>query len=188
MTSIHAPFRPSRSWRLAVAASLALLAALPAQAQYGGASGGGSGGTSGGPRRGGEEGSITSRIERNKEAAQAEPLPKRLDELRGRLGITPEQARAWEDLRAALLEFTPVRPRAVSASEMIGATQVAQQQLSAATNIYAQTERMADAVKALYGKLSPGQQRTADDRLPAFISDVMSDNLKAWPRPPLPAN
>ena len=186
MTTTPTSFRPSRFLRTAVAVSLSVLAALPVQAQYGGASGGG--GTPGGPRRSGDDGSITSRIERNREVAQAEPLPKRLDELRGRLSITPEQARAWEDLRVAFLEFTPVRPRAVAASELFGATQVAQQQLTAATNIYAQTERMADAVKSLYNKLTPGQQRTADEYVPVLINDVMSANLKDWPRPTLRPN
>ncbi|MBC7604474.1 MAG: Spy/CpxP family protein refolding chaperone [Ramlibacter sp.] len=166
---------------------LALSAALPAQAQSGAPSGGsgGSGGSSGlgGSRRSGDDGSISSRIERNREQVRAEPLPKRLDDLRRRLAITPEQTRAWDDLRTALLEFTPTRPSSVSASEIMGAPQVAQQQLSAATNIYALTERMADMVKALYGKLSPGQQRTADDELPAFIAEVVSTNLNAWPRP-----
>ncbi|MRD46373.1 hypothetical protein [Caenimonas koreensis] len=172
--------------RAALCTTLALLAALPAHAQYGGAGAGS--GTPGGPRRGGDDGSITSRIERNRDAVRAEPLEQRLDDLRRRLGLAPEQVRAWDDLRAALLEFTPVRPRAVSASEIFGGPQVAQQQLTAASNIYTQTERLADAVKALYSKLSPGQQRTADEYVPQFISDVMSANLQAWPRPPVAPN
>lgn len=155
--------------QIMVAGVLASLA-CSSFAQFGG---GGMAGGMGGMRRGGGAG----QTERPMESAVRAPLSleqvnSKLDDLRLRLLITPEQSPAWEGFRNRFIDLATARPPAVSAVESQSALQTMQRQLSVAQDKFTLMESLYEAHKVLFASLSPDQQRTADQTVPQLLAEI----------------
>jgi hypothetical protein len=158
--------------RLTFAATGALCLALvttSASAQFGGMGGG----MGGGMRRGGGG---ADRGARKPDAASSEAnrrsLADRLYQLRMRLLITPEQTPAWERLYAAFQALQQPTFHSAAMSDAGSTIQTMQQALSQAQDRYTLIEALSDALKPLYAQLNVEQKATADDLLPALITDA----------------
>jgi hypothetical protein len=154
------------------AAALAL--AADAMAQFGG---GGLGGSMGGGRsRGGGSRDRPPQQEQPRPAPNPETgvnmLEQTIEELRIDLKLQPTQVPAWEAYvnKARLLASDIMRERAMTtASTQTSALKLIDRSVDGARNHLAALEEVADAAKAFYAVLTPGQQLVADPRLAALV-------------------
>lgn len=167
--------------RLAAALVLATLAGR-GFAQFGGGMGGGGGGMGvGGGGMGVGGGGMGGRRGRQPDAdtshaADANPMNRsaqvrdRLNDLRLRLLITPEQSSAWDDFYAKAWDLLVRGSLAQSPEDgSQNAAQSIRQRAAEAGKKSAQWQQLADSVDRLYAMLSPDQQRIADQELPPLL-------------------
>lgn len=163
--------------------ALALLlagVAVDSNAQFGGGMGG-----SGRIGRGkGADGQSGRPVEnRSSTVSRQEQLSNQLFDLRMRLLITPEQTPPWEHFYASFVDLAFGTPKGSVAFAELSALQAMQRQLSLAQNRFARTENLLEATQGLYARLSPEQQRTADQWLPKLLPESGNESEpRSWTR------
>lgn len=139
-------------------------------AQYGGGGGGMGSGRRG---RTGDAGSSQPSTSSTFSVSRTNQVADKLYDLRMRLLISAEQSALWDTFYARAMAWSAgpgsIFAKGPVAASELGAVQAVQQKLGEAQNRYALIEGLADATKALYAVLTPEQQRTADQYLPAAI-------------------
>jgi hypothetical protein len=150
------------------ALALACIVSMQASAQFGGGMGGGRRGPSQGQYPGGGTG-------RPAPVSRVEQATSQLYDLRMRLVIMPEQAAAWEAFYARYFDMATAPTQAPADGSQPSALQSMQHQLSVAQNRHAMAENLQDATKTLYAKLTPEQQRTADEWIPKLVGGPGAD-------------
>ena len=158
----------ARAATVALLAALALAAASDASAQGRGR------GARGGAEKSGQARDL-----------KVDPLEETIEELRVDLKLAPEQQPAWDayvdKVRALVLDIARERGRAADLAKERGALKRIDHTVDVARDRLTALEDIASAAKALYGKLTPEQQRIADPRLAALVPAVSA------PQPARPA-
>jgi len=157
---------------ITVILALAIIAALPASAQFGGDRRG-EGGPDGGPPQ--EHGDPFQQ-------ALAQDFQARLDQLKEALKITPEQEPLWqayEDKVRALMTDMNAPPGAPPENQ--DALQKIDRQVDTARDRLTAMEDIALAAKALYSKLTPEQKTLADQRLAGTLPQLYPAGSEGGP-------
>jgi hypothetical protein len=166
----HPAGRPGKAFVRSVLLALVLAAtAGEGFAQFGGGMGGGRRGLSNASSSRSTDASSASPVSVANQAAD------KLYDLRTRLLITPEQGPLWEVFYARTLAVASDLARSQSAPPDLNAVQLIQWRLAVAQSRAALLDQLSTAVQSLYASLTPDQQRTADQYLPAAVPGLDAD-------------